>query len=170
MKILSLTLIWLIAYISAFKIRQFWPDRYNSTNLQRIIGGKNATRYQFPYQVAIYTYPEDAFCGGSVISTTCVLTAAHCILQSPDTEDPYTDVIFGILNINDESSAEPNRVLRQATSVLPHPSFSFSNPNPSYDIGLVYFSAVTFGRAIAPIALPFTSHKTYLGARVTISG
>lgn len=47
----------------------------------RIVGGEVATPGQFPYQVAILTlYPTGTgLCGGSVISTTYVLTAAHCI-------------------------------------------------------------------------------------------
>ncbi|KAF4517253.1 hypothetical protein B566_EDAN011637 [Ephemera danica] len=43
----------------------------------RIIGGSPATKHQFPYQVAIITN-DQAFCGGSLISSTAVLTAAHC--------------------------------------------------------------------------------------------
>lgn len=170
MKVLSFTLLLLIADISAFKIPQFWPDRYNSTNLQRIIGGQNAARYQFPHQVALFTNPSGSFCGGSVISATCVVTAAHCVSQPSNTVNPYTDVIFGVLDLFDTSSAEPDRVLRTATSVLPHPSFSFAAT--MYDIALVFFSPVTlgFGTSIDAIALPSTSCNSYVDADVSISG
>lgn len=166
----SLTLLILIAdIISAFKIPQFWPERYESSNLQRIVGGQNATRYQFPHQVVLYTNPSGAFCGGSVISATCALTAAHCIYQSANTVNPYTDVVFGILNIDDTSSAEPDRILQTATSVLPHASF---RPwSPRYDIGLVFYSALTLGGlAIVPIALPSDDTDLYEEDDVIISG
>jgi secreted trypsin-like serine protease len=43
----------------------------------RITGGSAASRAQFPWQVAI-TIDNAYFCGGSLISSRWVLTAAHC--------------------------------------------------------------------------------------------
>ncbi|RWS26206.1 Transmembrane protease serine 2-like protein [Leptotrombidium deliense] len=47
----------------------------------RIIGGKLATEDQFPWQVTLNTYGQH-FCGGSIITNKCVLTAAHCLEHS----------------------------------------------------------------------------------------
>jgi secreted trypsin-like serine protease len=44
------------------------------------VGGEAATRGQFPYQVAIYI-DNVRLCGGSLIRTNWVLTAAHCTYQ-----------------------------------------------------------------------------------------
>ncbi|XP_055913250.1 serine protease SP24D-like [Eupeodes corollae] len=45
----------------------------------RVVGGKDADYGQFPYQVVLYK--EGFFtCGGSVISSRYVLTAAHCVV------------------------------------------------------------------------------------------
>jgi secreted trypsin-like serine protease len=44
---------------------------------QRITGGTTASRGQFPWQVALII-DDTWFCGGSVISSEWVLTAAHC--------------------------------------------------------------------------------------------
>jgi len=43
----------------------------------RITNGSTATRAQFPWQVALIV-DGAGFCGGSLISTRWVLTAAHC--------------------------------------------------------------------------------------------
>jgi len=43
----------------------------------RITNGSTATRAQFPWQVALII-DDTSFCGGSLISSLWVLTAAHC--------------------------------------------------------------------------------------------
>ena len=47
---------------------------------RRIIGGRQVTATEFPYQVAIKNRGEShSFCGGSIIDQYWVLTAAHCV-------------------------------------------------------------------------------------------
>jgi len=43
----------------------------------QIVGGSEASRGQFPWQVAIII-DDSTFCGGSLISPDWVMTAAHC--------------------------------------------------------------------------------------------
>lgn len=47
----------------------------------RITNGQEAQRHQVPHQVGLFLHFPDGvgLCGGSVISTEYVLTAAHCI-------------------------------------------------------------------------------------------
>nr|CAH7743416.1 unnamed protein product [Callosobruchus chinensis] len=46
-----------------------------------IIGGKNVTIEEYPYQVSIQSNDEHV-CGGSIINTKYILTAAHCVYTS----------------------------------------------------------------------------------------
>jgi secreted trypsin-like serine protease len=46
----------------------------------RIIKGQSAHRGEFPWQVGIIVNDEN-FCGGSLISRSHVLTAAHCVYK-----------------------------------------------------------------------------------------
>lgn len=65
----------------------FWEGRsvnvpmkeHNKFRTGRIVGGQEAARNQFAYQVAILsTTPEGVgLCGGSIITSTVILTAAH---------------------------------------------------------------------------------------------
>ncbi|KMQ92954.1 chymotrypsin-1 [Lasius niger] len=52
---------------------------------ERIVGGDIAAIGQFKYQVSLQSYGEH-ICGGSIISSTHILTAAHCV-----DDDFYTD-------------------------------------------------------------------------------
>lgn len=49
-----------------------------SATVAKIVGGENARRGTWPWAVFL-RYNNIAFCGGTVISSSSILTAAHCI-------------------------------------------------------------------------------------------
>lgn len=52
----------------------------------RIVGGTAATIEDYPHQIALL-YTGRQVCGGSIISHTWVVTAAHCVDYFPQNED-----------------------------------------------------------------------------------
>lgn len=57
-------------------------DNFRTGLENRIIGGTEAARHQFPYQVGIIVHlisGINGWCGGSLVSANFVLTAAHCV-------------------------------------------------------------------------------------------
>ena len=60
------------------------PDQLIN-NYHRIVGGTEAEINEFPWTVGLYTHYRCKglpVCGGSLISTQHVLTAAHCIQRN----------------------------------------------------------------------------------------
>uniref|UniRef100_A0AAR5PXC5 Peptidase S1 domain-containing protein n=1 Tax=Dendroctonus ponderosae TaxID=77166 RepID=A0AAR5PXC5_DENPD len=90
----------------------------NSSALE-IVGGDEASPNQFPYQVALYIEYDlvSAFCGGSLVSSNYVLTAAHCALGAIS-----FDVILGAHNISDNS--EPTRQRSTTSKYVVHPDWN----------------------------------------------
>lgn len=101
----------------------------------RIVGGVGAAITENPWQVLLYIRSSYQ-CGGSLISSTWVLTAAHCMqgVTSPD----QVQIFAGITNTSQASPA--NRL--QAVSVI---------VNPDYDA-----KAFTNDLALIQLAVPFT--------------
>lgn len=62
-------------------------------NGKPIVGGSEANKGYYPWQVAIY-YDEDFLCGGSLLSDQHVLTAAHCFKGLSTDTDRY-EVVLG---------------------------------------------------------------------------
>ncbi|KAL0100723.1 hypothetical protein PUN28_019243 [Cardiocondyla obscurior] len=81
----------LIIFLAAFVAQQVYCDEP-----ERIVGGDIATAGQFKYQVSLQSYDEH-ICGGSIISNTHILTAAHCV-----DDDFYTEnMLKNPIEVND---------------------------------------------------------------------
>lgn len=128
----------------------------------RIINGKSANITSYPWLASIYIGSEadpdnGSGCGGSLISSRWVLTAAHCFL-TPDGDAVATGtaarstVTLNSTNINENISG--NAVVRDVSQVIVHPSY---NPNKTtsansndFDIALVELSSAV---SITPVRL-----------------
>lgn len=127
----------------------------------RIVGGQFAEKNQFPYQVALLKDGR-LYCGGSVLSKTWVVTAAHCLMNG---KDPYPaerfEVLAGVLEHQDHDGGQRLK----AKKLYPHEGYgNFFN-----DIGLVETNGqFVFGDNVQPITLRRTPLPD--GTEMVISG
>ncbi|KAK7865647.1 hypothetical protein R5R35_006904 [Gryllus longicercus] len=126
----------------------------------RIINGIQASRGQFPYQAALYLNGR-SFCGGSLISTRWVLTAAHCASGI----NSFT-VYLGAQNLN--AANEDGRLIIETTSKIVHPSYS--SLLISNDVALVNLNQdVPLSNYIQTISLA-TGSNLFEGSASRVSG
>nr|XP_009932049.1 PREDICTED: trypsin I-P1-like [Opisthocomus hoazin] len=121
----------------------------------KIVGGYTCSENSVPYQVSLNSGYH--FCGGSLISSQWVLSAAHC----------YKSRINVQLGKHNLALTESSEQTISSSKVIRHSSYSSSSLNN--DIMLIKLSkAATLSRAIQTIALP-TSCVT-AGTTCLISG
>lgn len=128
--------------------------RSEATNLDiigsRIVGGTNATKSQFPFYAQIVSSIKvnesstvSANCGGSVISSTYILTAAHCV-----TNATLVRIILGFYTIDDRRGAAAYPV----KSVHIHDEYNSTAKN--HDLALIELTKeIKFTEFIKPIQL-----------------
>lgn len=98
----------------------------------RIIGGSEARVGQFPYMVALILGLPDfgqSFCGGSIISSQFVLTAAHCMEEAIQ-----INVLAGMHNVFRDTPHYNQAVFPK--DFIMHPQYD--TDTLQNDIGLIF--------------------------------
>ncbi|XP_014363265.2 collagenase [Papilio machaon] len=135
--------------------------------MSRIVGGSQVTTLNsFPYQAGIVTTlttGAESICGGSLVSRTRVLTAAHCWRDGQMQARKFT-VVLGSLKIFSGGTR------LDSTDVVVHPQWNFNEI--TNDIAMVKIAAVNLSENIQPVALPTTSEvsENYAGLSAIASG
>jgi len=128
----------------------------------RIIGGTYAKKDAWPWQVSLF-YNRKFLCGGSVISSKWIVTAAHCV-------DGFDSRLFHVvLGEYDLRDADSDRQVYQARRAFHHPSWNKYRLNN--DIALIELDRpAIFNKHVQPICLPNAGEKAAVGTKCYITG
>ena len=106
------------------------------TPINKVANGFNAVENQFPFQVAILTLVNEHIihCGGSIVNTSKILTAAHCVTDENGSRIPRR--LFRIMAGTSYMTAESEtRVISKALQIIVHPKY---NPySMRYDVAVI---------------------------------
>ncbi|CAK9804052.1 unnamed protein product [Anthophora quadrimaculata] len=125
----------------------------------QIVGGKDAPVGKFPYQVSLRNNGNH-FCGGSILNSRYILTAAHCVegLKSP--KGITVQVGTTQLKSGGESYA--------AEKIVAHSGFS--SLTLVNDVAIIRVDRnIAFNNLVQPIALA-TGSRTFEGSSCILSG
>lgn len=124
-----------------------------------ITGGDETTIDQFPHTIHIRHFNR-SICGGALINSNHVLTAAHC---TDDLSAKYMTVRAG-----SNSKVEGGSII-QVEQIIQHPQYN--GLIKDYDISILKLAQpVTFGRNIKAISLQSQGVDVSSGSKALISG
>ncbi|NXC82821.1 HGFA factor, partial [Cercotrichas coryphoeus] len=133
----------------------------------RIVGGSSSLPGSHPWTAAIYI--GDSFCGGSLVQTCWVVSAAHCFANSP--LKSTIRVVLGQQIFN--KTTDVTQTFEIEKYIL-HPEYSVFNPT-DHDIALIKLKkngqrCAVKSQFVQPICLPESNTAFSAQVKCQISG
>jgi len=139
-----------------------------------IVGGIAPERHEYPWQVGLRVDGSNQvinsgniFCGGSILSSMTVLTAAHCIDQVGQTALNSQELEVMISQTLTQVSPLDQRIA--VCSAEQHPEYDDTTKDNDFAI-LTLCSQIVFNPNVQPICLPSLPGKSYEGVQGTLAG
>ncbi|CAG0916355.1 unnamed protein product [Notodromas monacha] len=150
--------------------RRFFTATRDGVGTAAIVGGRDAEPGEFPFIVSITHGAKEAhFCGGSLIGTRHVLTAAHCLQKL------RTNLQVKVREYDIFRTEQPPAAAFPVSSFDMHPGW-----NPStliHDLAIITLDkAVDFDSFAQPVCLPCCPNSAMggvdhlLGQNLTVAG
>ncbi|XP_067554710.1 ovochymase-1 [Pseudorca crassidens] len=130
---------------------------------RRIAGGEEACPHCWPWQVGL-RFLGNHQCGGAIISSSWILTAAHCV-QSKNNPLLWT-IVAGD---HDRTLKEPTEQVRRAKHIVVHEDFDRLTFDS--DIALIQLSsALEFNSVVRPVCLPHSTEPLFSSEICVVTG
>uniref|UniRef100_A0AB38ZEK5 Venom S1 protease with CUB domain 7 n=1 Tax=Oncocephalus sp. TaxID=2944721 RepID=A0AB38ZEK5_9HEMI len=137
-----------------------WSNKPVLKEMARIINGKEAGKYEFPWMAGIRR-DGNQFCGGSIITEYHVLTAAHCTYNK---HNITLEVLVGT-NIR-WAELEGQRI--KVKQIIEH-KFDKSNGNENDISILVLEEKINFNEKVGPVCLS-AEYPDIINKYITVMG
>ncbi|KAK9686164.1 Trypsin [Popillia japonica] len=133
----------LVTYVTAVPAVERFDPRIDIFGDWRIVGGSNAPGGGYPFIVSVRSATGSHFCGGSIINSLNILTAAHCVVGRTTIS---TEILAGTNTLNSGG------VTRGSSRLIVHSGY---NENTLVnDVGVIrLMMALTMTNLIAQVPL-----------------
>ncbi|CAL4127552.1 unnamed protein product, partial [Meganyctiphanes norvegica] len=151
----------------------------------RITGGAEVSpNLKYPWQVGLWVHDRDVNCGGSIINSRWVLTAAHCIVDYKICQIKFrpSQVKVMVGEHNWKTTSEDHHLVTKKYSIkkwVTHDFYikvcqNFDNDLDDYnryDVALIELrESISFDDTIRPVCLRSRDRNQYAGATATVTG
>ncbi|XP_049856830.1 trypsin-1-like [Schistocerca gregaria] len=140
------------------------PARHLALSRGRIVGGHDASRGEFPYQVSlqlVFSGTRVHDCGASILTSNAVLTAAHCATDSGS--------LIAVAGEYDLSSNDGSEQEIQVADQIVHPDYT--GDVAPHDIAVFTLqSSLSLGTYVQTISLPTAGSIPAGGSTAVLSG
>ncbi|XP_020864530.1 transmembrane protease serine 9 isoform X2 [Phascolarctos cinereus] len=129
----------------------------------RIVGGMEAARGEFPWQISLREHNEH-FCGAAILSAKWLVSAAHCFneFQDPTVWMAYAGTTF-------LSGSDIGTVKAHIAQIIKHPFYN--SDTADFDVAVLELgSPLPFTSHIQPVCLPSATHIFPPRKKCLISG
>ncbi|XP_014663031.1 PREDICTED: trypsin alpha-like [Priapulus caudatus] len=135
------------------------PEGVKPMDDSKIVGGATTTIDKFPYQVAMYK-DGNFICGGELIRTNVVLTAAHCVHRYENSPSRF-EIRVGSTTYSGGTRHRVSRVNKHS---------SYNSYTTDYDVATMILSSSVSINTYTQLVTMASGGSSYSGYTGTVSG